>query len=275
VALWAVILAVVLVDGLAALAMLGARRRAPGGGHFAEAQRAAGAFTVTGTIFAVLVGFVFLLAFQSYQSARSSAQDEALAALALFNSAARFPAPSAGELQGDVVCYARAVIDHEWPAMADGRSSGLVDGWVSRMNAGFDRVEPRGAAEAAAVQNWFDEADALDHGRRGRLAEASRVIPTTIWILLLLVGLVVISFVLLLADPAEQLLPQLAMIVAVATAVAAGLLTVNFLDRPYGGHVGAITPKAMRAALSTIEREPAVAAGAAAPACDGSGRPRA
>ena len=53
------------------------RRRAPAGGFFRDSQIAAGAFTVTGTIFAVMVGFVFLIAFQSYASARSSARTEA------------------------------------------------------------------------------------------------------------------------------------------------------------------------------------------------------
>src|SRR5204862_169623 len=109
--------------------MLVIRRRAPDGSYFRDSQRAAGALAVGGTIFAVVVGFVFLLAFQSYQNARTHSQDEALAALGLFNAAEHFPQPTQARLQGDDVCYARAVIDDEWPAMADERTSPLVDLW--------------------------------------------------------------------------------------------------------------------------------------------------
>jgi hypothetical protein len=271
--LWAVILLLVVIDCLAALVMLRVRRRAPVGSYFRDSQQAAGAFTVTGTIFAVLVGFVFLLAFQSYENARSSSQDEAIATLALFHTVDRFPAPARSELRADLACYSRAVIGSEWPAMADQRSSPLVDRWLSVMTSRFDRINPRGAAQSDATQNWFTETDALQQGRRGRLAEAPRFVPTTIWVILLATGLAVIGFVLLFADSRELRLSQVVLATAVTTAVAASLLTVNFLDRPYGDHAGAITPTAMRGTLATIEREqPADVRQASR--CDQLGRPR-
>src|SRR5256885_2079285 len=155
--LWEVIALIVVVDALAAGALVLIRRRAPEGSFFADSQRAAGAFAVTGTIFAVLVGFVFLLAFQSYQNARSSAKDESIAAVGLFNSAQRFATVDRAALQADAICYARAVVGVEWPTMADERSSPVVDAWVARLNDGFNRVTPHGAAENDAAQNWFTE----------------------------------------------------------------------------------------------------------------------
>src|SRR3954453_12631856 len=238
-ALWVAILILVIVDAAAAAAMLRIRRRAPDGSYFRDSQRAAGAFAVSGTIFAVLVGFVFLLGFQSYQSARTNSQDEALAALDLYNTAEHFGEPAQGALEADVVCYARAVVSSEWPAMADERSSPLVEGWLFQLDTRFADLNPRGAGESDAAQNWFDQSNALERGRRGRLAEASAVVPTTIWVLLLVAGAGVIGFVLLFADSGERRLSQLAMILTVTTAVAASLLTVNFVDRPYGDHDGA------------------------------------
>src|SRR3954451_23348349 len=184
--LWEVIVLIVVVDAVAAGALVLIRRRAPEGSYFADSQRAAGAIAVTGTIFAVLVGFVFLLSFQSYQTARSSAKDESIATIGLFNSAEQFAPVARAGLEADTVCYGRAVADIEWPAMADEQSSPIVDAWIARVNRAFDRVHPRGAAQSAAAQSWFASTDALLHGRQGRLSEAHRVIPTTIWILLLI-----------------------------------------------------------------------------------------
>jgi hypothetical protein len=271
-ALWLAILIVVAVDAAVAAAMLWIRSRAPAGSYFRDSQRAAGAFAVSGTIYAVLVGFVFLLAFQSYQSARSNSQNEALAALALFNGAEHFPRPAQQVLQADVVCYARAVINDEWPAMADERTSPLVENWLYQLNTRFAALNPHGAGASDAAANWFDESDALEVGRRGRIAEASRVVPTTIWILLLIAGVGVVGFVLLFADSGERRISQLAMVLTVTTAVAASLLTVNFVDRPYGNHDGAITPSAMRGVLETMQREQS-AFGQTVSRCDATGHP--
>src|SRR4051795_6616298 len=253
--LWEVIVLIVVVDAVIAGALVWIRRRAPEGSYFSDSQRAAGAFAVNGTIFAVLVGFVFLLSFQSYQNVRSSSKDESIAIIGLYNSAEHFAPPARAGLEADTVCYARAVTNIEWPAMADERSSPIVDAWTARLNDGFDRVHPHGASQSAAAQSWFASTDALLHGRQGRLSEANRVIPTTIWVLLLISGGAVIVLVLLFADPTERIYAQLTMTVAVTTAVAASLLLVDFLDRPYGDHAGAISPAAMRSALATMGRE--------------------
>src|SRR5262249_26461172 len=96
--------------------------------------------------------------------------------------------------------------------------------------------------------------------------------PTTIWVLLLVAAAAVIGFVLLFADSGERRLAQVAMALTVATSIAVSLLTVNFVDRPYGNHDGAITPGAMQGVLTTMEREQA-ALGQSNPRCNAAGQP--
>ena len=250
-----VIVLLLAANALAIGLLLLLRHRGPEDGWFREPQHAAGAFTVTGTIFAVLVGFVFLLAFNSYSDARKSAQDEARAATSLFHVAQRFPAADRDRLQTDVVCYSRSVVASEWPAMADDRTSPAVDRWEARLSRDFDAFDPSGQVEGDAMQSWFGDADLIREARQGRLSEASRFVPTTVWALLLIAGAAVVGFALIVADPRERRGGQVAMVAAVTTAVAASLLIVNFLDRPYGTHAGAIKPTAMRAALGGIHRD--------------------
>ena len=107
------------------------------------------------------------------------------------------------------------------------------------MDADFYGFEPLGALQEDAAQNWFTETDALRQARQERIAEAPRFVPGSIWVLLLLVGAAVIGFSMLFADRRELRSSQIALVIAVSTAVAASLLIVNFLDRPYGDHEGA------------------------------------
>ncbi len=271
--LWLIALIVVAADLAAVGAMSLIRRRAPAGGFFHDSQVAAGAFTVTGTIFAVMVGFVFLIAFQSYASARSSARTEAGATAALFHAADAFPGPARRALQGDLICYARAVVHDEWEAMADDRASDLVSGWESRLETTFETVRPVGVTASNAQQNWFDETDARRGARRARLAEADPFVPGSIWFLLVIAGLAVVSYALYFADRRERRDSQVLMVVAVTTVVSASLLTIAFLDSAYGSHAGAITPKAMRGTQAALERERAVRYPEVLIPCDARGVP--
>jgi hypothetical protein len=270
--LWQIIVIVLGANALAAIVMLYVRRRAPAEGYFRDSQHASGALTVTGTVYAVLVGFVFLLAFQSYENARSNAQEEAVATLGLFHIAEQLPVSLREDIQGGVTCYARAVIRTEWPAMADEQSSPVVERWTSRIERDFERGRLHGEVQSAAEQAWFSETDQLQTGRRGRLAESTHFVPTAIWILLIAGGLVVVAFVFLFADSRELRLAQWMMITAVTTAVTASLLMVAYLNQPYGDHQGAITPSSMHDVLTTMDREQGAQGSEAAP-CDATGHP--
>jgi hypothetical protein len=271
--LWVAIVLILLIDALAAGIFLLVRRYGPAAGWFRDTQHASGAFTVTGTIFAVLVGFVFLLAFGSYSNARTSSQEEALATLSLFHVAERFPDDQRDELQSDVVCYARAVAGIEWTTMANGGTSSLVDFWERKTSGDLDQHVPQGMVEGDAAQNWFTESDAMRQARQGRIAEAPRFVPGTIWFLLLLAGAAVAGFTLLFADRRERRFSQVAVVISVTTAVAVSLLIVNFLDRPYGDHEGAIKATAMRASLQAQHRDLVADGRADIPSCDAIGRP--
>ena len=67
---WIAPLILVVVVTAAITIKLLVRRRAPMGGWFTDAPRSAGTLSVIGTMFAVMLAFVILLALQSYQRAR-------------------------------------------------------------------------------------------------------------------------------------------------------------------------------------------------------------
>src|ERR1700759_4417174 len=111
---WALII-VAAVAALAVGAMLLVRRGAAEGSYFADGDRASGIFGVLATGFAVLIGFVVFLAFESFDTSRSGAEAEARTVVQQFETAQFLPVAVRGRLSGDLVCYARAVIHQEWP----------------------------------------------------------------------------------------------------------------------------------------------------------------
>jgi len=268
---WLGLLIIVLADVVAVAVMLLVRRRAPRGGYYHDTQQAGWVYSVAGTSFAVILAFVFLLTFQSFDRARTSASTEAEATSALFHTAEAFPPAAKAALQAQIVCYARGVVDLEWPAMDRGHSSPIVAARVREIERTFNRVPVARSDDrsAAAYSAWYTDAQSRQDGRQGRLEQARPFVPTLVWVFLLVGGVLVVAFVWLFADRAEGAFAQAALPIGVTTVVVAGLVLVSFFDRPYQDTAGAVRPEAMQRALTAMELERP----AGPLPCDRSGRP--
>jgi hypothetical protein len=207
---------------------------------------------VVGTCFAVLLAFLVLSAFQTYNGAKSGAASEANAILDMSRTAALYPPMQRDRLRSDLACYGRAVVDQEWPAMRDGRSSPLVDYWVSTYRTEFTRLPVRSLRQQAALQDLLSLAETRTAGRLQRLSDDTPAVPTPLWVALIFVGCVAVSLQLGMADQAERLRVQGLQVAGIAAVVATGLLIVNFLDHPYAMHSGGIQPAAMRHTLTLM-----------------------
>lgn len=264
---WIPALILVLVVAAAITIKLLVRRRAPMGGWFTDSPRSAGTLSVIGTMFAVILAFVIFLALQNYQRARQASSEEAIAITELHSVAAVFQAPTRDHLQGGLVCYARAVIEDEWPAMTERRSSERVQSWIDRLSGEFSSAEPHGPRQEAAYAQWFDEQAQRREGRRERLAEATPMVPLSLWFVLGIGASLTIAYMCAQADRREGLLAQSIPIGFVTAMVTAGMLVVSFLDHPYANESGGIKPTEMRQTLTRIDH------GSTTP-CDERGIPR-
>jgi hypothetical protein len=264
-----VLLAGAIVAGAAAVAVLlmAALRRRLAAPLLNEPGRATPMMTFIGTAFAVLLAFITLAAFQTYNGAKTGAATEAGALLDMFKSAGFFPASERDELRGDFVCYGHAVIHHEWPAMRRGERAQLVDAWISAYRTVFQRLPLRSEGERLGLQDMLAGARDRTDGRRDRLSEATPSVPTPLWVGLVLAGCIAVLIQLVMADPREHMLVQGSMIGGVAAMVAIGLLLINFLDHPYRSGPGSIQPREMTATLTMMrEQEPGLR-----PPCRGDG----
>jgi hypothetical protein len=263
---WVAGLVVVLVVTLAVAAKLAARTRAPDPGWFIDSTRAAGALTVIGTMFAVLLAFTIFFALQSYQRARDGASMEAVAVTELHNVADVLEGHRGGGLHGGLICYGRAVVSDEWPAMGRGESSPTVGHWVDSMVRDFANTTPTGAAQEAAYGQWFDQQAERRDGRRARSAEASPSVPVPLWIVLGIGATAILTYMCVQADKRESAIVQAVPIAFVSALVASALVVVAFLDHPYADWAGSVQPDEMQVTLHVIDD------GHAAP-CDGNGNP--
>jgi hypothetical protein len=234
-------------------AMLLVRRRAPAGSYFQDGDRAAGVFGVLSTGFAVMLGFVIFLAFQSYDTSRSGAEDEAQIVMQQFETAQFMPVAVRPRLSGDLVCYARSVVHQEWPEMEAGTLGNSFNPWGVAMFRTMQTVEPQSNAEQAAFGKWFDQRSDRENARVDRVHGAEGVIPAPLWIVLLLSASIIFVFMLFFADPEEGVAVQGTMMGGVAVVISSMLLLLVFLDSPYHSGVGGLRPTAMERTLDQLD----------------------
>jgi len=221
----------------------------------ADTTRGAGVYGVVGTSFAVLLAFVVLIAFQSYGEAREGAEQEADAVLELFRSADFFPAERA-EIQQDLLCYGRAVVHHDWPAMSKQRRSRTVDHWSLALQDAYRALPVPTLKKEAVFGNMLDLRDDRVNARRQRLTQGTPIITTPVWFFLGIGALLNIAFVLVFLDRrGESLLVQCILMASVTAVVVAGLLLVWFLDHPFEDGDGSVKPIEMERTISALHEE--------------------
>lgn len=255
--LWAGLI-VAAVMAVTITAMLLVRRQAPAGSYFEDGDRAAGVFGVLATGFAVLLGFVVFLAFESFDTSRSGAETEAQIVREQVETAQLFPVGVRGRLSGELVCYARTVVHSEWPKMQAGSLGDTVNPWTLAMFRITKTVQPRTASEQAAYGKWLDQRTDREDARSDRTHGAEGVIPLQLWIVLFLSAVAIFVFMLFFADSAERAVVQATMMGGVAMVITSTLLLLWFLDHPYHSGPGGLRPVAMERTIHILDREAAV-----------------
>ncbi len=266
-------LIILLVAAVAIASMLAVRRRAPDGSHFKDGDRAAGVFGVLATGFAVLLGFVVFLAFESYDTSRTGAEAEAQIVAQQFETAQTFPVAARAPLSDELICYARTVVYGEWPQMESG-SAELINPWSVDMFRTLRTVEPRTAAQQAVYSKWLDQRTDRQSARMDRTHGAEGVIPAPLWIVLFLSAIVIFAFMLFFADSGEHAFVQASMMGGIAVVITSTFLLLWFLDNPYHRGVGGLPPTAMKRTLVLLDYEAKLVGLHFDHRCDAHGVPR-
>lgn len=252
-------------------AMLLVRRRAPEGSRFSDGDRASGVFGVLATGFSVLLGFIIFLAFQSYDEARSGAQEEAQIVAQQLQTAQYLPADAGEELTGQLICYARSVVHVEWPAMESGTLGNAINPWGVEMYRTMRAVTPGSDVEQSAYDRWMEQTADREQARHSRVHGAEGLIPLPLWLVLYVISTVIFVFMLFFADSAERVSTQALLMGSVTVVIAMLLAILAFFDHPHGDQVGKLRPTAMDRTLELLDVEMDVVGLSVDPPCTAAG----
>ena len=239
------VLGLIIVLGTVVVAVGAVRfaRRLPRDG-LANSQDAVGVmFSAVGVLYTVMLAFLVVLVSEQFNGAKDLTQQEAAKISNLLRDANEFPAPVRRDLQGRLITYTNAVIDDEWPTMAHGKSSPVATDKYRLIWVGYYGYHPRTSQEERFYDESITRLNDLGQDRRLRIISSESSIPSLMWVMLVIGGVITIAYLYLFTIPVAWL--QRVMIGSVAGLLAFILFLILALDHPFAGKVK-VRPDAYR-----------------------------
>jgi hypothetical protein len=147
---------------------------------------------ILGTTYAVILGFMLYAVWTEFDTATQNVEMEANSLTNLYRLAEGLPEASRIEVQKLAREYATKVIENDWREMEQGRVPVESVGLASKMQRALISV-PEGSRSAGVAQDHaMTELSAMTACRRTRLLENALSLPTVLWFVLIVGGVLTI-----------------------------------------------------------------------------------
>lgn len=208
-------------------------------------------YAVVGGVYAVLLAFVVVVVWERHTTAETRVAQEANALGDLFRNSQAFAPAARDSLVDAIDGYARAVIDDEWAAMDDGRTSPAALRAYAVLWQSYVRFVPRTEREVLWYRTSLDRLNELGDARRLRLLSSRTRVPNVMWSVLLTGGLITIAFSFLFGT--KRAWTQSLMVAVVSVTVSLVLLLISVLQHPFSGSAR-VDSEALQQIRATIEQ---------------------
>ena len=206
-------------------------------------------FAVLGVAYAVLLAFVVIAVWQDYETAQTNVESEAHELDGIYFLASQLPEPERARIQELVRTYARVVVEEEWPMMERGQTSPRADSLLRQLTMNLLEFDPRTEGGQVLYESGLGQLHDAADARRSRLLEVREGIPDLLWVVLVVGGVITVSFTYLFGLRSNL---AHALMVAALTLVICGILfTIGEFDYPFSGPVE-IRPEAFKEVLHSF-----------------------
>ena len=192
-------------------------------------------FAVLGVAYAVLLAFVVIAVWEEYKTAQTNLESEAHELAGVYFLASRLPEPERTRIQDLARTYARVVVEEEWPRMERGQTSPRADSLVRQLTLKILEFDPHTKGEQVLYERGLTQLHDAADARRSRLLEVREGIPNLLWVVLVLGGVITVSFTYLFGLKSNV---AHALMVAALTLLICGILfTIGEFNYPFSGVV--------------------------------------
>ncbi len=190
---------------------------------------------ILGTTYAVILGFMLYAVWTDFDTATQNVEMEANSLTNLYRLAEGLPDGSRIELQKLTRTYAQQVIEHDWPEMEQGRVPIESVGLASKMQRVLISVQEGSRTAGLAQDHAMTELSTMTTCRRTRLLENALSLPTVLWLVLIVGGILTIVSSCMFGSQNRFL--HGVQVVFFSLMIALALLAIADINKPFRGSV--------------------------------------
>jgi hypothetical protein len=242
------------VLALAVAAVLGAQafihNRFNGENFVAHNQIGGIIITVIASLYAVLLGFMTVVAWEHFEEARGMVVMESDATIDAWHTSVGLPQDVRQRVRADMVEYAHVMVDREWALMKQGRSDprpAMIS--MDALDAA-GAFTPKDAGQSNAQSATVQQLNILHDARQRRIASNAAGLSWFEWLVLWCGALCVVGFCWLFGGAKPRV--QMIMTSTVVIMIASTLVLLFELQYPFRSPIG-VGPQAWNAALEHIQ----------------------
>ena len=208
-------------------------------------------FLTTGVIYAVLVGFMVVAVWQSYDTAHTTAAEEAATLVPLYRQTTDMAQDKGDEMRGLIRGYAAAVVGDEWESLAkSGHASEKARRITGQIFNTFGTLTPATKVKEMIDAQFLQTFSAVLLLRNERLLQASESLSWIMWLgavggAVITVGM---SFILYM----DRRWPHVLMVGVMSALIGTLLFMLAVLSRPFAGPLS-LEPTPFQAALVVFD----------------------
>jgi hypothetical protein len=204
---------------------------------------------IVGVIYAVLVALIVVAVWEQYEQADTVATQEANDLADLLHVVQMLPSADGAVIHQELIEYGQTVIDVEWPAMRHATQSNQATAKLDAVWQSLRSVDPQKPTERSAYRESLGRLQDLEDARRARLLASRTGLPSILWAVMILGGIMTIGFTYFFG--VRKFRAQALMTGILAALIALSLFLVYALDLPFTGSV-AVSPEAMSQVLDRL-----------------------
>ncbi|MBW2489888.1 MAG: DUF4239 domain-containing protein [Deltaproteobacteria bacterium] len=141
-------------------------------------------FRVVGMLVSLMLALAFSEVIIEMRTIRKAIQHETVAISDIFAVLRLYDPEATRDIQTTVLDYAQAIIDDDWPAMADGRLSQRVGNLKTQMAKGVLNLKPATTVQEMAISYFLADIDTLSDHRIIRLDAALAKAPVYLYVII-------------------------------------------------------------------------------------------
>ena len=194
-------------------------------------------FLNAGVLFAVVLGFMVIAVWESYDAAKATVEMEASTLVSLYRTTHGMPSETGDKLRGMARDYAKAVIEDEWSTQAaTGQGSSTARRAMGNMFRAFGDGTISSEMKQAyplICQAFMTAVTEVTAARNKRIIQANESLPWAMWVAAIGGAFIVITMSCLIHM--EVRWPHALMAAAMAALIGMLLFTCQIMSHPFSG----------------------------------------